>query len=74
VWAQRAAAGAERYDLCSKISGSDGGIIFPAHKKVKEMDTVWKGESAVKDALTRARAAMDPVLQEALAQSKVQGK
>jgi len=40
----------------------------------KEMDTVWKGESAVKDALTRAKAAMDPVLQEAVAQSKAQGK
>jgi multiple sugar transport system substrate-binding protein len=40
----------------------------------KEMDSVWKGESAVKDALTRARAAMDPVLQDALAQSKAQSK
>jgi multiple sugar transport system substrate-binding protein len=33
----------------------------------KEVDTVWKGESGVRDAMTRARAAMDPILKDALA-------
>jgi multiple sugar transport system substrate-binding protein len=33
----------------------------------KEVDTVWKGESGVRDAMTRARATMDPILRDALA-------
>jgi multiple sugar transport system substrate-binding protein len=36
----------------------------------KETDTIWKGESNVKDALTRAKTAIEPILQEALAQIK----
>jgi multiple sugar transport system substrate-binding protein len=33
----------------------------------KEVETVWKGESSVKDAMTRARATMDTILKDALA-------
>lgn len=36
----------------------------------KEADTIWKGESNVRDALGRARAGIEPILQEALAQVK----
>jgi multiple sugar transport system substrate-binding protein len=36
----------------------------------KEVDTIWKGESNVKDALTRAKAAIEPILQDALTQIK----
>lgn len=33
----------------------------------KEVDTVWKGEPGARDAMTRAKAAMDPILKDALA-------
>jgi multiple sugar transport system substrate-binding protein len=37
---------------------------------VKELGTVWNGESSVKDALTRAKAAADPILADGLSQIK----
>jgi multiple sugar transport system substrate-binding protein len=36
----------------------------------KELDTVWQAQSSVKDALTRAKAAIDPILADALSQIK----
>lgn len=36
----------------------------------KELDAVWQGQSSVKDALLRARAAIEPILQDALSQIK----
>jgi hypothetical protein len=36
----------------------------------KEATTIWNGESSVKDAMGRAKAAMDPILQDALVQMK----
>ena len=33
----------------------------------KEADTIWKGESSVRDAMTRAKATMEPILRDALA-------
>ena len=35
-----------------------------------ELDKVWKGESGVRDAMTRAKAAMEPILAEAVAAAK----
>jgi multiple sugar transport system substrate-binding protein len=35
-----------------------------------ELDTVWKGQSAVKEALVRARGVMDPILADAVKQLK----
>lgn len=35
-----------------------------------ELDKVWRGESNVRDAMTRAKAAMDPILADAVAQAK----
>ncbi len=36
----------------------------------KELDAVWQGQSSVKDALMRAKAAIEPILQDALSQIK----
>lgn len=35
-----------------------------------ELDKVWRGESNVRDAMTRAKGAMDPILVDAVAQAK----
>jgi ABC-type glycerol-3-phosphate transport system substrate-binding protein len=35
-----------------------------------ELNRIWSGESSVKDAVTRARAAMEPILAEVVAQMK----
>jgi multiple sugar transport system substrate-binding protein len=36
----------------------------------REIASVWTGESSVKDAVTRARAALEPILQDSLARGK----
>ena len=36
----------------------------------KQLSTVWQGQSSVRDALTRAKTAMDPIVADAVSQMK----
>jgi multiple sugar transport system substrate-binding protein len=46
------------------------GYVDMSNAFSKELNTVWNGESSVKDALTRAKAAIEPILQDGLSQIK----